>query len=227
MQPTTLRAFVRSLLSSWLTGMSGPLSVPLTIAAVFVPSHVVKIGLGVTAFVCFWGAAYGVWAQERIARNAAEATLTKERPYISIHGISFQHTQGARPPRITYNVTNIGKLAAKVENVSIRCGMELSQPPPLLLLFPPSRIIGDHLLLQMPILSSGEERANIEYDVPNELLKRDPPIRWPIDQMIFQVVVTYRGPFTKGHETAQCWRFTWSPRKGFVENPDPRYTYTR
>jgi len=59
--------------------MSGPLSVPLTIAAMFVSSDKAKVLLGVTAIVCFWGAAYGVWARERTARNAAEATLAQLR----------------------------------------------------------------------------------------------------------------------------------------------------
>jgi hypothetical protein len=219
MQPTTLRAFVRSLLSSWLTGMSGPLSVPLTIAAVFVPSHVAKIGLGVTAFVCFWGAAYGVWVRERTARNAAEATLTTERPYISIYGISFQHARGTRPPHIAYHVSNIGKFAAIVDNVSIRCGVERAGK------FPPLIIMGDHLLLQMPILSADEEPRGIEYLVQNDILKYDPPVRRLIDQVVFQVVVSYHGPLSKGHETAQCWRFNRS-LNGFSEVADARYTYT-
>jgi hypothetical protein len=55
--------------------MSGPSSVPLAIAAVFVSSQIAKTLLGITAFVCFWGAAYGVWARERSARNAAEAKI--------------------------------------------------------------------------------------------------------------------------------------------------------
>jgi hypothetical protein len=178
------------------------------------------IALGFTVFVTNKSA--------NAAKAATEHILRMERPYIFIHGISFHRSQGEqRSPCITYDVSNNGELAAKVENVSIRCGMERSQPPPLLSQFPPLIIIGDHLLLQVPILSSGKERANIEYAVPNELLKRDPPIRWPMDQMIFQVVVTYRGPFTTGHETAQCWQFRWSPIKGFVEVADPRYTYTR
>jgi hypothetical protein len=81
MHPITLRAFMRSLLSSWFTGMSGPLSVPLSIAAVFVSSGIAKIGLGLTAFVCFWGAAYGVWVRERTSRNAAEENLAQLRQH--------------------------------------------------------------------------------------------------------------------------------------------------
>jgi hypothetical protein len=55
--------------------MSGPLSVPLAIAAVFVPSDTVKVLLGLTALVCLWCAAYGVWRRERIARNASDAKV--------------------------------------------------------------------------------------------------------------------------------------------------------
>ena len=116
-----------------------------------------------------------------------EAIQTMERPYILVHGISFQRGHGEqRAPRSNYNVSNIGKLAAEVKNVSIRCGMMLNGR------FPPLIIMGDHLLLQEPILSPDQERRGIEY-----ILLMDPPIRWPKDRMIFQVVVTYRGPATK------------------------------
>jgi hypothetical protein len=79
MQPVTLHAFLRAILSSWFTAMSGPLSVPLTIAAVFVENPTARILLGATAFVCFWAAAYGVWARERNARNHTQAELTTAR----------------------------------------------------------------------------------------------------------------------------------------------------
>jgi hypothetical protein len=57
--------------------------------------------------------------------------------------------------------------------------------------------IMDHLLLQVPILSPDQERGDVEYTLPRELLQYEPPIRWPKDRMIFQVVVTYRRPATK------------------------------
>jgi hypothetical protein len=72
MQATTIRGFLREIVSSWFTGMSGPLSVPLAIASVFVPSDTAKVLLGLTAFACFFGAAYGVWRRERMARNASD-----------------------------------------------------------------------------------------------------------------------------------------------------------
>src|SRR5205814_9292510 len=74
---TTFGAFLKAILSSWFTGMSGPLSVPLAVAAVFVPNETIRILLALTAIVCFWAAAYTVWRHERRARNEAE---TAARP---------------------------------------------------------------------------------------------------------------------------------------------------
>ncbi|SRR6266851_7484135 len=88
MQSTTLRDFFRAILSSWLLGMSGSLSVPLTVAAVFVPNELAKVLLGVTAFICFWGAAYTVWRREREARNESNnqcvALAAKLAPKIAV-----------------------------------------------------------------------------------------------------------------------------------------------
>jgi hypothetical protein len=70
MQATTIRGFLREIVSSWFTGM---MSVPLAIAAVFVSSDTAKVLLALTAFACFFGAAYGVWRRERMARNASDA----------------------------------------------------------------------------------------------------------------------------------------------------------
>jgi hypothetical protein len=44
--------------------MSGPFSVPIAIAAPWAPNDVVKILLGVTAFVCVWVTAYRLWKSE-------------------------------------------------------------------------------------------------------------------------------------------------------------------
>jgi hypothetical protein len=59
--------------------MSGPLSVPLAIAAIFVSGDALKIGLGITSFVCVCVAAYALWSRERLARNAAENRLAGSR----------------------------------------------------------------------------------------------------------------------------------------------------
>jgi hypothetical protein len=55
--------------------MSGPLSVPLAIAAYFVPNEGAKIILGITAFACAVFAAFRLWQRERSARVTAEERL--------------------------------------------------------------------------------------------------------------------------------------------------------
>jgi hypothetical protein len=56
--------FTRAMLGDWLARMSGPFSVPIAIAAPWAPNDVVKILLGVTAFVCVWVTAYRLWKSE-------------------------------------------------------------------------------------------------------------------------------------------------------------------
>src|SRR5215469_11303866 len=56
--------FTRAMWGDWLTRMSGPPSVPLAVAAFFVPNDIAKILLGLTAFICLWVAAYLLWKRE-------------------------------------------------------------------------------------------------------------------------------------------------------------------
>jgi hypothetical protein len=55
--------------------MSGPLSVPLVLVAIYFSDAWVKAGFVILALVSAWVAAYAVWANERRARNDAEAKL--------------------------------------------------------------------------------------------------------------------------------------------------------
>jgi hypothetical protein len=55
--------------------MSGPLSVPAAIAALWVENQTAKILLGVTAFVCIWAAAYAAWQKEHLRVLQLEAKL--------------------------------------------------------------------------------------------------------------------------------------------------------
>ena len=60
--------FIRALWSEWFTAMSGPLTVPATIAALWIENRTAKIVLGLTAFSCIWAASYAVW--KRSARRS-------------------------------------------------------------------------------------------------------------------------------------------------------------
>jgi redox-regulated HSP33 family molecular chaperone len=55
--------------------MSSGISVPLAIAAVYVDNPQLKIGLGITAFVCFVFASFRIWKAEREARITAEEII--------------------------------------------------------------------------------------------------------------------------------------------------------
>jgi hypothetical protein len=63
-QLSGLRAFAGAMSAHWFTAMSGPLTVPATIAALWIESPTAKLLLGLTAFVCFWASAYWMWNAE-------------------------------------------------------------------------------------------------------------------------------------------------------------------
>jgi hypothetical protein len=181
-------------------------------------------------------------AAQAAEKNAstAEAALTQlERPYIFIWGIkgfipSTAYGSVDEPEKMVrthyphaefiYSVSNRGKLTAIIENVSIGCGYGL---PALI-------IIGDHYLLDTPLISSGQDIPNIPHHALWAQLdpatyramtidKQAPMFR---DGLTFRVIITYRGPFTQGHETSQCWRYNRSVN-GFADVTDPGLTYIR
>lgn len=70
-----IRDFLAAIFSHWLTAMSGPLSVPLAVAAFFVQGNLAKTLLAISAIVCFGAAAYLVWRRERQAVIVLRAQL--------------------------------------------------------------------------------------------------------------------------------------------------------
>lgn len=170
------------------------------------------------------------------AQAAAKAFQITERPYIFIWGligtspsISYAPSGGRASPRIVqdnaafiYSISNRGKLAAVVETVSIACGYEWEGR------YPPLIIIGDHRLVQLPVISSEQDVENISFEIPWQQLDRMRPTPDPVfrDGLIFRVVVAYRGPFTSEHETSQAWRYVRS-LNGFAQITNKQYTYAR
>jgi hypothetical protein len=57
--------FARAMFAGFFTRMSGPLSVPAAIAALWVDNNAAKYLFGITAFVCLYATAYLVWKAER------------------------------------------------------------------------------------------------------------------------------------------------------------------
>lgn len=67
----SFRSWLKALLSHWFTAMSGPIAVPLGVAAIFVSPPLLKAIFGITALMGLGFAAYWPWREERIARIAA------------------------------------------------------------------------------------------------------------------------------------------------------------
>jgi hypothetical protein len=162
------------------------------------------------------------------AKVAAEAIPIMERPYIFIHGISCMIDNIEKKMCIYYSVSNNGKMAARVQNVSVACGLEKYGK------YPPLVIIADHDLLQVPILSADQERPRIPHFVAPWSLETNAGTPVLIDGLIFRVVVSYRGPFTKRGPFAKDYETSYTckyqrgfsgMRSGFVEIEDPQYTY--
>jgi hypothetical protein len=61
---SNVRNFICALWSSWLSRMSGPLSVPLVFIAIYFSDAWVKAGFVILALVSAWVAGYTVWASE-------------------------------------------------------------------------------------------------------------------------------------------------------------------
>lgn len=119
----SIKEFIRTLFSSWLTAMSGPLSVPLAISAYYVPNEIGKAALGITSFVCGVFAAYRLWKQERCARVEAERRLGANRIEILFgdtepHVREIRGLHGARGERYFVGLRNPG--ATTLEAVTLR-----------------------------------------------------------------------------------------------------------
>jgi hypothetical protein len=177
MQPTTMRAFVRAIVSSWFTGMSGPISVPLATAAVFVPSNVAKVGLGITALACFWGAAYGVWARERRVRNGLESTIAQHAFGVRFSfGPSLDRQNPNNTLEIRTFIQNVSPLhlSYKVNEIIVKLStrtVTLTSVGPLILhrgdtttIFPNAGLTNDEYLA-MGRMTTGTLRYNVSYGV--------------------------------------------------------------
>jgi hypothetical protein len=68
----TMVGFIRAFGGQLLTKMSGPLTVPFSVAACFVPHTWAKVFLGTLAILCAWVSSYTVWTVELKAVNSLE-----------------------------------------------------------------------------------------------------------------------------------------------------------
>jgi hypothetical protein len=117
---------------------------------------------GAQCFLIFW-TLQATEVAAKAAQTAAEAIQITERPYIfvwrivgTIPTLTFTTPNLFNPPeperiihndaQFYYRISNRGKLAAVIETVSIACGYDKNGQ------YPPLRIIGDHQLMQTPLI---------------------------------------------------------------------------
>jgi hypothetical protein len=90
MSQPTIKGFLKAFGANWVTKMSGPPTVPFTLAALFVPQAWLRTLFAVLAIVCAFVSSYAVWAAER--KNAKESadkldSIESARPKICLRQV--------------------------------------------------------------------------------------------------------------------------------------------
>ena len=102
-QKLGIKEFLLAFVPQWATAMSGGLSVPLAIIALFVSNDVARIVLGLTAVVCFTVSSYLVWERERFHAIEAEERLSS---LIASGEKCYPNLRVADCPQVLYLFTN-------------------------------------------------------------------------------------------------------------------------
>jgi hypothetical protein len=115
MESASFRNYLTAFTSRWFIAMSGPISVPAAIAALYVENPTAKILLGLTACTAFVLCSFWIWKIEREKRNDAEAKLgavVAAFPDWSIHEL-FTHI---RPDLLSRVDSRVGDTWDEVGN---------------------------------------------------------------------------------------------------------------
>jgi hypothetical protein len=183
-EQSRLRDFALAYLQKWATAMSGPLSVPLAIAALWVENATVKIIFGVTAFVCVWSSAYFVWKRERdslIEANKKVTTLSDEinrlNPRLSgrIEQIIIGESGGRATCTVNLTIKNTGapsiadrwSMTAEKDGLTLYCklatfpseGLMLQSSDPKIRIFKLARSDAVYDKAATPIPTGGQVRG--------------------------------------------------------------------
>jgi hypothetical protein len=136
--------------------------------------------------------------------TAKHAFSKLERPYVFLFGVRALES-GDGFPFIKFSVANYGKTPAIIENFRALASITGEPEPPL-------RVDDRHPLFSSPIISAGERRDNLQQaaDIPyrsTPLKEIVPRLDDPKNDLFLWMIINYRSPFTKGHETSACWRY--------------------
>ncbi len=171
-------------------------------------------------------------AARSAARTAEKALTDVERPYVFVFGVTGFKIDKVRPgglnPHVTFSVANYGKTPAIIERVAF--GFSLGAEPDDLLYAD-----AQFSLVASPIMQAGERRDGLFCDAPEFdpadvgwlPLPPPSPIIHADGDLLFRVIINYRGPFTRSHETSACWRFEQGVSVNFVLLSGDEYNYQR
>lgn len=109
-------AFSRAILARWFTAMSGPLSVPTAIAALFVPNEIAKLLLGLTAIACLVFTGYWIWKTEREKVIELQERLSPKLQLTFDKSIPGCMEVGGMPPKRVLTVRLLPTTVSRVEN---------------------------------------------------------------------------------------------------------------
>lgn len=167
----------------------------------------------------------------------SERALTElERPWLFAFGIKVVPINQLGEWTVEFTVANFGKMPAIIEHA--RLGFVISDcAEPSIPLFAGD----DHDLVVSPILQAGERRI-IKEAFPNvedgsvsfrvlqshsgEILESTPAYEPPPNfDSFFRIVINYRGPNTKAHESCALWLY--QPPFDFLNRGGEEYNYTK
>jgi hypothetical protein len=151
-------------------------------------------------------------------RIAERSLADLERPYIYVFNPSgFKIDLNREDPfnYFQYSIANYGKTPARIESafVGISAGIGPKHP---------DAVLGWHDFLVSPLFVSGERRDNPTASVPNEIQiietadengQYDTPVLTDGSEFFLWIIIKYSGPFSKGHETSACWRWSSDSRR--------------
>ena len=173
-------------------------------------------------------------ASRRHAKTAQRALEELERPYLFVFGVKYlkidAERSGELEPFVEYTVANYGKTPAIVENIG--AGFEAASEEPQA----PFQVDDVNPLVVAPILAPQEKRGPVKHYYPTDgavpdfkFIGSGPFSSFavletkPNEDLLFRVVIEYRGPFGSEHKTSACWAYdkltdTFVPRGGRQDN---------
>lgn len=177
-----------------------------------------------------------ITAANRSAAAAERALTDLERPWLFAFGIKAVPINQLGEWTVEFTVANFGKMPAIIEHARIGFVISDRAEPPT-----PLFAEDDHDLVVSPILQAGERRIikeafpNVEdgsasfrvLQSPSGEIVSDPAPGYeapPGFDAFFRVIINYRGPSTKGHESCVLWLY--QPPIDFLNRGGEEYNYT-